>query len=369
MRHGTNFVSIVHSCFSGGKPWLFSFLCLVFFTSYQAAFAQTAERQSETSESFAALCMGTLVQGTVYAKTHDKAGELAQKAVEALRHYEALFTVHARGPLQSVNEKAGEWVSIDCEAADLVQRARDLAQDSARAFEPTIGTVVNVWKIGFGGKEEPKSGEIREALRHVDYRQIQTERPQGGACRVKIGAGQSIDLGAIAKGWIGTRLTEILRDAGATRAMLDLGGNVALLGDSPRGSEWRIGIQNPRGDRGDILAVVTARNESVITSGDYERYFLQNGKVYGHILSAKTGYPVPMSMSSVTIVDADGAAADGWCTALFAMGLDEALKFVKAHPAMKVFIVQAGQKKAYVSRSLAERLSLTDEKIALTVIE
>ena len=152
------------------------------------------------------------------------------------------------------------------------------------------------------------------------------------------------------------------------RAIVDLGGNVALLNSAPSGRAWRVGVQDPKADRGETLAVIEAKNESVITSGDYERYMDAEGKTYGHILSGKTGRPVPVSFSSVTIVDADGAKADGWCTALFAMGREKALAYLRENPEIRAFLLSPDEKTAWVSEGLAPRLTLLAPDVKLNIL-
>ena len=120
--------------------------------------------------------------------------------------------MHREGPLYEVNKRSGQWVDVDCRIAELTEKAKTIAGASDRAFEPTIGTLVNVWKIGFGGNQVPERRDIEAALEKVDYTKIETKR-ENNVCRMRIGKGQSIDLGAIAKGWIGTALTQDLKAA------------------------------------------------------------------------------------------------------------------------------------------------------------
>lgn len=330
--------------------------------------SQAASSQELFEGSVTNLAMGTLVQVRLFApdeKTAQKALETFEAKVD---EYARLFTVHAEGPLNDVNRLAGSWVAVDCRVAGLVESAKELAQASDRAFEPTIGTLVNVWKIGFGGTDHPDEAAIQAALKKVDYRRISLDMAPK-ACRVKIDEGQSLDLGAIAKGWIGTQLTKDIAALGVKHAIVDLGGNVALLGNSATGRKWRVGVQRPDADRGTTMAVIEGENESVITSGAYERNIESKGKRYGHILSAVTGEPVATDIGSVTIVDADGARADGWCTALFALGTQKGVEMLKRHKELKAFIVDDQLKRAWVSRTLADRVTLLDESIKITVVD
>ena len=314
------------------------------------------------------LAMGTLITARLISPDAKAAQKLEELVSERVDDYETLFTVHREGPLYEVNKRSGEWVEVDCRITELTEKAKAIAEASDRAFEPTIGTLVNVWKIGFGGDQVPARSDIDAALKKVDYTKIETQR-EDNVCRMRIGKGQSIDLGAIAKGWIGTALTQDLEAAGATNVILDLGGNVALLGKSPAGRAWNVGIQRPDKERGQIFAVVKAFDESVITSGAYERKIEKDGKSYGHILSPETGMPVATDIASVTIVDKDGARADGWCTALFAMGVEKAVKKMAEKKDLGVFILDSDLKRAWVSKCIADRVKVLDPELKLTVVE
>ena len=306
-------------------------LSLCSFSAF-AADALVADEDVLYETQYSGLAMGTLISARVIAADAATAEKLEAGLADRIEDYETLFTVHRTGPLAEVNRRAGLWTEVDCRIAELAEKAKGVARDSDRAFEPTIGTLVNVWKIGFGGDRVPERKAIDEALRHVDYTQIET-RNENGRCSMRIGKGQSIDLGAIAKGWIGTAIVEDLRRGGAQ------------------------------------AAVVEARGESVITSGAYERKIETNGKSYGHILSAVTGMPVQTDIASVTIVDADGAEADGWCTALFAMGMEKAVAKVAQRRDMKVLLLDKSLKTVWVSRALADRIEIRDPQVVLKVID
>ncbi len=326
---------------------------------------------AEAEAPYLGFAMGTIIRGSITGADEAKATALTERYADLIGDYETLFTVHGEGPLQEVNKHPGVWQTTDCRIASLMATAKTIARESGGAFDPTIGPVVNAWKIGFGGESVPSDEAIDAARKLVDWRKIETDvtPDEMGRCRVKIGPGQNIDLGAIAKGWIGTALAKDLQKAGAIRAVLDLGGNVVLLGEGENGRRWRIGVQDPKKERNEMLAVIETEGDvSVITSGDYERYLLKDGKRYGHILSGATGRPAPLSFSSVTIVDADGAKADGWCTALFAMGKEKALDFLARRDDIQAFLLSGDEKEAWVSPALSKTLEMTDASIRLHVI-
>ena len=292
----------------------------------------------------------------------------AKLAESEIVRYESALSVHEDTPLARVNAQSGSFVEVDAETAELTRRALEIAEETESAFEPMIGPVVELWKIGFDGSRIPSDAEISAALKLVDHRHVQIERTPEAGWRMRIAPGQKIDLGGIAKGYVGEAITERLRRAGAVRAVLDLGGNIALLGSRPDGKPWRIGLQRPDRERGSYFAVVLAEDESVITSGAYERNFTKNGKRYGHILSARTGRPVDTDLASVSIIDRDGARADALCTAFFAMGWERSSAFLKAHPDVKAVLLSKDLKRCAVSAALADRITLADKTIALETI-
>ena len=306
--------------------------------------------------------MSTLVDIQVWGPDEGTARRWMEGADDEIRRLSAILTVHEESPLRNVIEHSGEMVEVPPEIGEAVEKALRVAKDSNGHFEPTIGKIVDVWRIGFGGTTVPDKSEVEEALRYVDWRRVRIER-RSGKCFVGIGSGQDIDLGGIGKGLIGTKAVEYLRRQGAQRALLNLGGNVALLGRAPENRLWRIGLQHPQRHRDDYFGVVEAADESVITSGAYERNMEVDGKLYGHILSPRTGYPVDTDLSSVTVVDKDGALADAWCTAFFAMGQSAAEAILRSRSDIRAVLLGADMTRVSMSRSLQERVKITDPRM------
>lgn len=334
--------------------------------SVSASAAAPAEA-AEYAARWTSFHMGTIINGQVFAGSSEAAEALARQVEQAVVRYDDMMSVHKRTPLNEVNRRAGEFVRVTPEIAEMTKEAVAVAELTDGVFEPTIGPIVNLWKIGFGGDSVPSSADIKAALAKVDYKKIRIKE-DGGQWYVAIGQGQNIDMGAIAKGYIGQKLVEMLRKAGAERALLDLGGNIALLGEKQPGVPWRIGLQRPDQPRGAYFAVVSAADVNVITSGAYERNFEKNGKRYGHILSAKTGSPAATDLSSVTIVDKNGALADALCTALFGMGESKAAAFLRSHPDIHAVLLSADLKTVYISRALRDAVAVTDQAIKVELL-
>ncbi len=303
-----------------------------------------AAAPAEVRENIAMYKMGTVVNGSVFAPTQIEADRLKAEFQRKVAFYDDLLTVHRDSPLNEVNKRAGETVEVPVEVARLIERSVAIAHDSDGVFQPMIGPVVNLWKIGFGGDKVPTDEQIARAVSLVDHAKVSVTYKDGHAY-ARIGQGQSIDLGGIAKGYIGTALAEDLVAKGMKHGLINLGGNVVAVGEKAPGTPWSIGLQIPGHPRGEPFAIVRVADTSVVTSGAYERYFEKDGKRYAHILSPKTGRPVTTDISSVTIISKDGTFADAWCTALFAMGWDKAREYLVTHPDVACIMLNGDMKR------------------------
>ena len=347
------------------------FGALIAVTPIAAMASAAGEQVSQEAEYVAtrgSLHMGTFIQSKLFAKESEEASRLSDLFEEEVAKFDSELSVHQSTPLSRLNEKAGEKVEVTPEIARMLREALAIAEETAGAFEPMIGPVVNLWKIGFGGERRPSDAAIERALSLVDRSRVKVWS-EGERFYARIDEGQSIDLGAMAKGYIGTRLADILKKKGLVRGILDLGGNVVAVGERAAGTPWRVGIQHPDRSRGGYFAVVSATDESVITSGAYERYFEENGKRYSHILDPKTGRPATTDLSSVTVIDKDGARADALCTAFFVMGWEKTAAFLKAHPDIRAVLLHADMREALVTPSAASIVTSAESSVKLTVLD
>ena len=195
---------------------------------------------------------------------------------------------------------------------------------SGGAFDPTIEPLVTLWDIMADEPHVPDAGAISAALARVDWTKVSVD---GNV--VTLHAGMGLDLGGIAKGYIADKLREYLSENGVASALINLGGNVLTLGGKPDGSNFTIGVQKPFGQNSDILGACRLKGMSVVTSGIYERYFVEDDRLYHHILDTKTGYPVENELYSVTIISPTSTDGDALSTICFALGSEDGMALIE----------------------------------------
>lgn len=219
---------------------------------------------------------------------------------------------------------------------EVVQLAQQVSEQSGGALDITLYPLEKLW--GFYGDDIPvlpEEKQIDECMSCIGYKNLVFKN--GGL--EKLNQDVCIDLGAIAKGFAIAEACRILREEGITSALVDAGGDIGTIGKI-KGKGWGIGIRDPRSDGN--IGVVQVSDLAVVTSGDYERFFIQDGIRYCHILDPRTGYPARKLMST-TVIYPDPVLADAWATALFVMGPQEGMKLVEQMPGMETVMVTADQ--------------------------
>lgn len=266
--------------------------------------------------------------------------------------------------IAKVNQQAGQAAAIEVseETIQVVQTALGFAESSGGSFDPTVGPIVDLWGIGSENAAVPDSETLVRKLELVDYTAVLVDDTKRTIQLTK--GGMAIDLGAIAKGYAADVIADYLRDNGFTSAIIDLGGNILVMGRRPDGSPWTIGVQTPSEDRGQHLGSLKVADKTVVTSGVYERFFKDNGKVYHHILDTKNGYPVENNLLSVTIVAELSIDADALSTTVFSLGLEEGIQYIESRGDAEAIFVTT-DKEIIVTSGLAGQLHLTNEEYRL----
>lgn len=253
------------------------------------------------------------------------APELMDRISERCRFFEERFSRTKEGSdIWNINQAHGAPVEVSEETARCIEASLAYSEASGGLFDISIGAVSSLWDFVEGIK--PDDDAIKEAVKHVDYRTISVD----GTTVTLADPDAMLDLGGIAKGFITDDLVSMLREAGCESAMLSLGGNVYVLGESFRGDDWNVGVQDPNGTANDVIASIPARDKSLVTSGLYERSFTVDDVLYYHILDPRTGYPAKTDLASASIVSDSSTDGDAYSTTLFLMGHDKAMDLLNS---------------------------------------
>ena len=324
----------------------------------EAAVAQTeassengdAEGQSQAEASRDIFAMDTYMSVTAFGENADAAVDAAQAEIERLDAM--LSTGNGDSEIAKLNVSGTAELSVD--AGYLVERALELYTETDGAFDIAIYPVMEAWGFPSQNYQVPSEDVLQERLALADASKVSYDADSREISFSE--AGMEIDLGGIAKGYTSARIMGIFRSYGITSGLVNLGGNVQVLGTKTDGSKWRVAVQSPDDER-DYLGVLSVSDKAVITSGGYERYFKQDGITYHHIIDPKTGYPAENGLKSVTIVSADGTLADGLSTSLFIMGEEKAAEFWRMHSDEFDAILLTDDGTIYVTEGIADDFS------------
>ena len=291
---------------------------------------QTPPQGAETT----VFAMDTVMRLTAYGAGGQQA---IDQGVEQLYALEAKLSVTRQDSFLSALNQAGPQgaQAPDQETLDLLSDALDLCALTGGALDITAYPAVRAWGFTTGEYRVPDREELEQLAGKIDYTAVEVDRT---ANRAALPQGMELDLGAVAKGCAGDRLSALFRQAGVTSALLDLGqSTIQAVGARPDGSPWRIGIQDPWGEG--YLGVLELTDRAMGTSGGYQRYFEQDGQRYWHIIDPDTAAPARTGLASVTVIGPSGLVCDGLSTALFVMGAEEGTRFWRDHPELDIEVL------------------------------
>ena len=266
--------------------------------------------------------------------------------------------------IHAINQAAGiQAVKVSRETFDLMKVSVDYAKDTQGAFDPSIGPLVSLWKIGNGGEHVPDANLIDQAKSLVNYQDIIMDEAN---LTIKLAKeGMSLDLGGIGKGYAADLVADYLHIEQIESAIIDLGGSsIIAIGKKPSGEQWRIGLQDPDRKRGEQLAIIQLDNETIDSSGVYERFFMENGVRYHHILDPKTGFPTQNGLKSVTIVGGTATDADVLSTAVVVMDLEEGMAYMNQKQNVEAMFITEDNR-IYLTSGLKGKINLTNTRYTL----
>lgn len=310
--------------------------------------------QKVSSQSSQVFAMDTVMLLTVYG---DQAQQGLDQAEQTIQKLEKLWSAtDENSEIWALNHSGGNWVELSEDTREILSRGLELCALTDGALDLTAYSAVQAWGFPTGAYRVPDETELEQLVGTIDYTQVELDDNQ-----TRLPEDMSLDLGAVAKGRLGEVLSQDLKELGVTSALLELGGNIQTVGTKPDGSRWRVGIQDPNSQEGGYLAIVEVADQAVVTSGDYQRYFEQDGQTYCHIMDPATAAPADSGVDSVSIVGSDGTVCDALSTALFVMGEEKGSQFWKDHPELDfeaIFVSQDGT--IAVTEGLEEHFTLAD---------
>lgn len=260
--------------------------------------------------------MGTVIDLLI---EHVNPEPIMNEAVNRLKMYEQRFSANdSASELMKVNHNAGiQPITVHTDLYDLIKIGKFHSCAPNSHLNIAIGPLVQTWRIGFDDAKVPSTEEINRLLQITDPQKIILDDEKRSVYLEE--AEMLIDLGALAKGYIADLIVEYLKRMNVTSALINLGGNIVALGPSKEDQKkfWKIGIQNPLENRNQSLLVLKAINQSIVTSGIYERSLESEGDTYHHILDPQTGYPMTTDVASLTIVSNQSVDGEIWTTRLF----------------------------------------------------
>lgn len=295
-------------------------------------------------------------------------GNKAQKAIDEA--FERLNNIDDKmsafkenSDISKINYGAGtreEVISSD--TYFVVKKAVEYSKILEGTFDPTIRPLVKLWSIGTKEEKIPESSEIETTLKLVNYNDVVLEESNHSIMLKH--KKQALDVGGIAKGFAADEVRDIFLKHNIKSGLIDLGGNIFALGSKEDGSAWRVGIQNPFKSRGEFLGILSVENKSIVTSGNYERYFMKDGKRFHHIIDPKTGYPSESKIISATIISDNSIDGDGLSTGVYILGVEKSLSIIEKIKGIDAILVTE-DKKVYMTSGVKNIFMLTDEEFIL----
>lgn len=345
------------------KKYILFILCISIISIFTTS-CNTKENPSVLTRT--EFLMDTVITLKIYDKPDEK---IMDKAIERLMEIEERMSrTIETSDVSLINKNAGiQPVQVHDDTYFVLEKAKHFAEISNGAYEPTIGPLVDLWNItGTDEKEReiiPTDEEIEERRKLVNYKDLILEEDNYVYLKRE---GMEIDLGGIAKGYAADEVKRIFEENGVKSAIIDLGGNIYALGDKGRGVPWKIGIQDPFALINNHMGILEVAHKSIVTSGDYERYFMYQGERYHHILDAKTGYPSRSDISGISIISDQSIDGDALSTALFVMGVEEGTKLANSLEDIDTIFITKN-KEVFIPERLEGNFTLSNENLKLKI--
>lgn len=304
--------------------------------------------------------LGTEIKLTVFQEGQVPA---LDEAYDLIKYYEDLLTVNrTESEIMSINHASGiNGVPVSSISYDLIKRAVEVSREN-HGFNAAIGPLVKLWHIGFSDAEVPSKDEVADRLKLIDPQRIVLNDQEKSV--FLLDKGMELDLGGIAKGYIADAIKDLWSSLDVDQGMIDLGGNILLVGQSVHPSGlWNVGVQSPFDTRSDYLGVLQIPASSIVTSGIYERFLNKKGHSYHHIMDPTTGYPVQTDLVGVTVISPKSIDGEIWSSLGFYNDYEGTLKLLTDDSIGLVFVYK--DRSVRITENLKNKFTLTDTSFQL----
>lgn len=305
--------------------------------------------------------MGTVITEVIYGPDGEGAAEGVYQCIQDLETQELSWRTDTSAVAEwNRSLEQGEAVILTEQEQQWLQDSLAICQKSQGALDLSIHPILALWDIEGEQPVVPAEEAIETVLTDVGYERLSLSEDG-----VLTGADTScsVDMGAVGKGIAGDIVLDYLKTRQVTGAIISIGGTIVVYGEKPGAEDWSVGIQDPRGPRDSMLGVLTIKEGVVSTSGDYEKYFIEQGRRYHHIFDPSTGYPADSGLIAVTVVSENGLISDGLSTACFVLGYEEGLTLMKEYGAEGIFVTT--DHKVYVTEGLQDTFMVTNPNYEL----
>ncbi|WP_294389535.1 FAD:protein FMN transferase [uncultured Clostridium sp.] len=280
-------------------------------------------------------------QKIVYNNKEDilfKIEDIAEKATLIMRDYEEkLSFFKENSEISKVNRNAAKgFTKVSLDTFEILKNSTYYSKLTNGIFDITIAPLVEEWEINSNNPKVLSEKKVKELKTLVDYEDVILN--ENNLSVMLLRENQKIDLGGIAKGYIADKIIEFYKENNINSAIINIGGNIKVLGKKDHDSLWSVGIYEPKKHSEKCICSIEVEDKSVVTSGAYERAFIYKDELYCHILNPKTGYPIKSDLKSITVVSSESIDGDALSTPLFIMGKDKAYEFMKKHNISGVMI-------------------------------
>lgn len=344
------------------KGLFWSSIIVVGLLLFAGCSSNTEIDQSKQSIDGTHYVLGTIVTIKIYDHGTEA---LLQKCFDRLTEIEQLMSASIEDSDVNKINQSNRYTEVSDDVLNVIEAGIEYGELSNGMFDISLGPVIDLWGIGTEDAKVPEKKLLEEKLSYVNYKAININEDN----HVKIEKGMKIDLGGIAKGYAADEVEKILVEHQVTSAIINLGGNIKVLGEKGEGVPFKVGIQGPEELRNQYIGVVEATDKTIVTSGDYERYFIEEGIKYHHIFDSTSGYPVATDVAAVTVVTQESMLADAMSTILYTMAIEDGLALVDNMDGVECIYVTKNYE-VYSSAGLMEpTFKLTDDMYRMKTID